>query len=299
MSIEVKVGQVWQDKDKRRNTVIEIISVPSDLRGDAEVTGLVIGTEETRSYQIDRLVKRWKLVETKQTEHLTEVHLGVPKDIEIEVVTKPDGSGSARVVKETPAPKHKTREQWLQAAVKELTKLFAKAGHEVPEVRVSVGWPGGRGKKKNVIGQCFATKTTADKVAQIFVSPVIDSPLAVVIVMAHELIHAVDDCESAHKKNFVRIAKDIGFIPKWTVATEDTISDELREKLEPIAERLGTYPHAAINPEDRPKVQKTYMLKVVCTEDPDYFVRMTQGKLEDYGPPICPCHNESMELEEK
>lgn len=280
MSTEVKVGQVWQDKDKRRNTVIEIISVPSDLRGDAEVTGLVVGTEETRSYQIDRLVKRWRMTKDKE-QILSDLR---ELDDELEKAIK---------------PKHKTREQWLQAAVKELTKLFAKAGHEVPEVRVSVGWPGGRGKKKNVIGQCFATKTTADKVAQIFVSPVIDSPLAVVIVMAHELIHAVDDCESAHKKNFVRIAKDIGFIPKWTVATEDTISDELREKLEPIAERLGTYPHAAINPEDRPKVQKTYMLKVVCTEDPDYFVRMTQGKLEDYGPPICPCHNESMELEEK
>src|SRR5690606_16179839 len=68
MSIEVKVGQVWRDKDKRRNTVIEILSVPNDMRGDAEVIGLVVGTEDERSYRIDRLQKRWEMVTEKSEE---------------------------------------------------------------------------------------------------------------------------------------------------------------------------------------------------------------------------------------
>lgn len=59
----VQVGDVWKDKDKRRNTVIEILKVMHDEDGGA--TGLVVGTEEERSYSVDRLVKRWELVTRK------------------------------------------------------------------------------------------------------------------------------------------------------------------------------------------------------------------------------------------
>lgn len=50
----VKVGQVWRDKDKRRNTVIEILKLV-----DNYAQALVVGTEEERSYDIERLTKRW------------------------------------------------------------------------------------------------------------------------------------------------------------------------------------------------------------------------------------------------
>lgn len=264
----VKVGQVWQDKDKRRGTIIEIIKVTP--AGD--VMGRVVGTEDVRGYTQERLTKRWTMTAEKP------VKVVVPKA--------------------EPKAKHKNREAWLEAAVKELTKLFVKIDYEVPAVRVSVGWPGGRGKKANVIGQCFATKTATDSVSQIFVSPVVVDPLKAVIVVAHEMIHAVDDCKSGHKSGFIKIARELGFTPKWTVATPDTISDAFKVKLEAIAEKLGTYPHAAIVATERPTIQKTYMLKVLCTEDSDYFVRMTATKLEEYGAPICPCHKTEMELEE-
>ena len=115
MSIEVKVGRVWRDKDKRRNTVIEILKLV-----DNYAEALVVGTEEERSYDIDRLTKRWVLEVEKPAE-------------------KP-----AEKLKES---QFKTREQWLEAAVKEISKsIFAPKNIEVPAVRVSVGWPGGRGK---------------------------------------------------------------------------------------------------------------------------------------------------------
>lgn len=270
MSTEVKIGQVWKDKDKRRDTTIEIIAIgPFDEEDDSIVaTGLVVGTEEERKYLPERLVKRWTLVAEKSIE--------------------------------VPAPKFKTREQWLMAAIDMIAKkVFAPHDFEVPEVRASVGWPGGRGKKNGVIGQCFPTETTGDKVAQIFVSPVVSDALGALVVVAHELVHAVDDCKSAHKSGFIKIAKAIGFVPKWTVATPAVITDELREKLDAIAEKLGTYPHAAIMPSNKPNTQRTYMLKVLCVEDEDYFVRMTQTKLDDYGAPLCPCHKKEMEVEEK
>lgn len=288
----VSIGQVWRDKDKRRDTTIEIIAIGQGgplSTAVGEVTGLVVGTEEERVYKIERLTSRWTLVATKEdVSNILDKELEKQLDITVNEKSQPA------------APKYKTREQWLVAAIEALTKrVFKPSKFEVPEVRVSVGWPGGRGKKNGVIGQCFATSSTDDKVAQIFVSPVVSDALGALIVVAHELVHAVDDCKSAHKSGFIKIAKEIGFTPKWTVATEDVITDAFREKLEAIAEKLGTYPHAAIRPTERPQVQKTYMLKVVCVEDEDYFVRMTQTKLDDYGAPICPCHRKEMEVEEK
>lgn len=268
----VKVGQVWEDKDKRRNTRIEIISVPTQNQGDPEAIGLVVGTEEERSYSIDRLIKRWRLIKEAP---------------EPEVVAEPEPKAS----------KFKTREQWLIAAVDEITKrIFKPKDIEVPAVRVSVGWPGGRGKKQGVVGQCFASTTATDKVAQIFVSPAVSQTLSVLATLTHELVHAVDDCKDGHKKNFIKIAREIGFEPEWT--SSENRGDELNDKLKAIAEKLGEFPHAAIRPDERPTVQKTYMLKVVSPEEPDFFVRMTQGKIDEYGLPRDPWGNE-MEVEEK
>lgn len=257
MSIEVKVGQVWRDKDKRRNTVIEIIQVSEGI-----VTGLVVGTETEREYRAHRLAERWVLETEKPAEKLKE-------------------------------SKFKTREQWLEAAVKEISKsIFAPKNIEVPAVRVSVGWPGGRGKKQGVVGQCFASFSSTDKVAQIFVSPAVDKTLNVLATLTHELVHAVDDCKSGHKKDFIKIAREIGFEAEWTSSENRT--DALTEKLQAVAEKLGEFPHAAIRQEERPTTQPTYMRKLTCAHDDDYKLRMTRKMLDEYGAPICPCHREEM-----
>lgn len=257
MSIEVKVGQVWRDKDKRRNTVIEIIKV-----GEGVVMGLIVGTENERVYKTSRLIERWALETEKPAEKLKE-------------------------------SKYKTREQWLEAAVKEISKsIFAPKNIEVPAVRVSVGWPGGRGKKQGVVGQCFASFSSTDKVAQIFVSPAVDKTLNVLATLTHELVHAVDDCKSGHKKDFIKIAREIGFEAEWTSSENRT--DVLTEKLVKLAEKLGEFPHAAIRQEDRPTIQRTYMRKLVCPHDDEYKLRMTRKMLDEYGAPLCPCHREEM-----
>lgn len=272
----VKVGQVWRDKDKRRNTVIEIVSVPNDLRGDAEVIGLVVGTEDERSYRIERLLKRWEMLEDKLS----------TLDEELE-----------QLIKGKELPKiHDTREAWLNAAVDKLKDgIFEPKKFDVPEVRVSVGWPGGRGPKANIIGQCWPGESATDKVGQIFISPVLVEPVAVLETLVHEVVHAINHAngETGHRGPFRRIAEVLGLEGKMTATHA---GEELAEKLEEIGNQLGEYPHAGIIPTERPKVQKTYMLKLVSPEEPDYFVRMTQGKLDEYGAPRDPWGNE-MELE--
>lgn len=197
------------------------------------------------------------------------------------------------------ARKFSTREEWLVAAVKALASDFEEIGAPLPQVRVSVGWPGGRGRKNSVIGQCWAGAAASDGVAQVFVSPVLDDVSQVLAVLVHELVHAVDECKSGHKGNFVRLAKAIGLEGPWT---STSAGESLTARLAEVAKDLGTYPHAAlatVDGADGPKKQGTRMLKVACVAADEgeeaYVVRMTRKWLDTYGAPICPCHEERME----
>lgn len=190
-----------------------------------------------------------------------------------------------------------TREEWLIAAVAALDAVvFANHDIDLPPVRVSVGWPGGRGRKDMVIGQCWKSVAATDEVPQLFISPVLDDAARVLDVLAHELIHAVDDCTSGHRGAFARIAKAIGLEGKMTATVA---GPELAGLLAGIVEEIGAYPHAALSnavPADGPKKQGTRMLKAECPEGSGYNVRLTQKWLDEVGAPICPCHNLTMDV---
>lgn len=193
-----------------------------------------------------------------------------------------------------------TREQWLELAVLKLRPLFAEHDIELPRVRVSVGWPsrGGVGSKRKVIGQCWKTTVAGDGVSQLFISPVLPLPgtemVEVLGVLVHELIHAVDDCDSGHKGAFGKMARAMGLEGKLTATT---VGADLAVRLGQIIDEIGTYPHSALNPfemeKQRPK-QSTRMLKLTCPND-GYIVRTTRRWLDDLGAPKCPC---GMEMEE-
>lgn len=189
------------------------------------------------------------------------------------------------------------REAWLIAAAEAMIPWFTELDLEVPPLRVSVGWPGGNGRKSHVIGQCWPSTSAADGVAQIFVTPGRGEEHTVEILgtLLHEMIHAVDDCESGHRGGFIKIARPLGFVPRWT--SSENRSDELTERLTELGESLGPIPHAALSASARgseePKKQGTRMIKLVCSED-DYTVRTTRKHI-DNGLPTCPCGNQMEE----
>lgn len=184
------------------------------------------------------------------------------------------------------------REAWLGQAVRAMGEWLAEVGEEMPAVRVSVGWPGGRGPKATVRGQCWPTTSAEDDTAQIFISPQQADTVTTLAVLLHEMVHAVDDCSSGHRGNFIRISRDLGFTSKWT--SSDNRTRSLTDRLEELAKRLGDFPSAAIlvgaRAADTPKKQSTRMLKVECPDD-GYIVRTTQKWL-DMGVPTCPCGTE-------
>lgn len=174
------------------------------------------------------------------------------------------------------------REEWLNKAVDELRPIFKKAGVPVPKkVRVSVGFPGGRGPKNGIIGQCWTPESVKDKVPAVFVSPVLNDPVEALKTLTHELVHATG--QRGHRKDFSTLAAKVGLDKPWKSTTATT---EFREWLKDLAKRLGKYDHSAINSSDRGPKQTTRLIKVVCP-DCGYTIRVTQ-KWIDEGFTSCP-----------
>lgn len=191
-----------------------------------------------------------------------------------------------------------TREQWLVAAIDALeTEVFGEHEIKIPPYRVSVGWPGGRGKKAGVIGQCWNTAQTEDGTAAVFVSPVIKDPVEVLRVLVHELIHAVDDCASGHRGAFAKMFRLVGMTGK---RTECAAGEELTAKLKLIADGLGAYPHGAIKRQQKggkgEKTQTTRMLKVLCANEGCGYTLRTTRQWLDVGLPTCACGAEMLEV---
>jgi hypothetical protein len=184
-----------------------------------------------------------------------------------------------------------TREEWLNRAAERLLDIIAdKTELERPEaVQVSVGFPR-QDRNGQVVGQCWTAKS-GKGVIQVFVSPLLDKPVAVLGVLLHELIHAADDCQHQHKGAFARAMKQVGFTCKPTLATVPS-TGTFRDMLTAIWLDLGDYPHQAMTPgQGMYKKQGTRMIKCEC-EVCGYTVRTTQKWL-DIATPNCPACSES------
>lgn len=191
----------------------------------------------------------------------------------------------------------KNRESWLTDAVVEVGAiLLDKTEIEIPEVRVSTGWPSTRGTslKKRRIGECWKPEVASDGVSQVFISPVLMDPIQILGVLMHELIHAWDKCEHGHRGVFVKTAKAAGLVAPWTATGID--AELLHPLLEEIVTRLGKYPHSALNPLVQRKPQTTRQLKIEA-EECGCVARTTRKYLDQDGSFKCPHDNEMIEEE--
>lgn len=185
---------------------------------------------------------------------------------------------------------YKTREEWLNAAIKELRKLFKQAGYVIPKkIRVSCGWP--KGNIKKTLGECWSKESSRDKTFEIFISPSIDKPITktgILATLIHELVHAVVGIKQGHKAVFKHCAIKVGLAGRMAATIA---GKELLVEIKQIARCLGSYPHAALKPGSNPMIKKqgTRLIKVGCPKC-DYIARVTRIHLDDKGAPFCPVH---------
>jgi hypothetical protein len=178
-----------------------------------------------------------------------------------------------------------TREAWLNQALDMLRPWFlARAEAIIPQdARVSVGFPGGGSARKR-IGECWARSQSKDKVNEIFISPVLHDPVRMLDVLAHEAVHATDDCQSGHKKEFKRVATAIGLEGKMTATVA---GDELKREIERIIKALPALTHGALDLSTRKK-QPTRLVKLEC-DGCGMIIRTTAKWIEQTGNPDCAC----------
>jgi hypothetical protein len=142
---------------------------------------------------------------------------------------------------------YKYAEEWLQHAVTALRAHFLTYGHKVPEVYVSCGYsPHGFNpdRKINYEGCYMPMRYSADGVPMIYISPDLFEPIQVMFVLAHELIHAVDDGYSTHGFRFRSIARDLGMKECGNVRFIHYVN--CIKKFSELAEPLGRYPRGGV-----------------------------------------------------
>lgn len=189
------------------------------------------------------------------------------------------------------------REDWLNLVSKTLVLplLKMKGGKVDYTYRVSVGWPKGSrgGKGGESIGQCWATSVSADKVHEIFVSPRLDAPQAIAVLI-HEHIHASVGLKCKHKGKFKELALAVGFVGKMT---ETPCGEELEAKIIDWLKDLPKYPHGVMSIDKKEKKPGSRLLKAAC-EECGYTVRLAQSWLNVASPvcpdPDCDNHGEAM-----
>ena len=180
--------------------------------------------------------------------------------------------------------KYKTSEDWLKHAIEALRPHFAMAGYEIPEVRATVGWTSA-GMHGRRIGECWSTRSSSDGVNAIFINTSLVNSMHILDVLAHELVHAVDDCQHKHGREFVRIAKAVGLQgPPWRSASSDV---PLLEVLHGIAMKLGHHPYGVIQPRVS-SFREMNSGRVVCPECG--FTCRTLAGWKSAGHPLCPTH---------
>jgi len=188
-----------------------------------------------------------------------------------------------------------TREEWLVGAAYELQPDFEDAEAPLPKkVRVTCGWPshGGRATKKRVLGECWPANKSGDEHFEIFISPVESDPIEVLGTLVHELVHAAVGLDAGHKAPFRRVATALGLEGKMTATTTGTV---LGERLHKIADGLGQYPHAAIDPTSHKVTQSTRMLKIQCPACG--WMARTSKKWMELGLPTCACGEQMLNPE--
>ena len=180
------------------------------------------------------------------------------------------------------------REAWLHAAIELVRPLFTEKHYVIPECHVSVGFAS-TGVRSGHIGQCWSAHSSSDARNQIFISPALSEPFEVIDTLVHELVHAVDDCQHKHGKEFKKMALSLGMKGPMRSAGA---GPQLKVKLEAVASQLGPYPHGKLSAPSKKAVRRDRP-RAKCSEC-GYQVPMLK-KFLSYGPPICPKDKVEME----
>jgi hypothetical protein len=190
------------------------------------------------------------------------------------------------------------REKWLIEATGLLElEFFNKPIRALPKkLALSCGIPKGSSR---AIGQCWDPRVSSDGTTHIFICPSLDDPLQILATLLHELIHACVGIQERHGGNFAKMARWVGLEGKLT-ATTVSEGTKLHKKLTTISERLGPYPHKAMQKNRSVAIKKkgqSKRIKLVSTTEDSYSLTISIKVFEEFGSPQDPWGNPMVPLD--
>lgn len=201
----------------------------------------------------------------------------------------------------------RSREEWLANAASVFAQVLEDAGWDIPDIQWTVGY-GPTGFCAGVQGETWA-KELSDGTFTIFVAPHVEDVERVLVIVAHELCHAVEGLKRRdhHRGEFTTLADLVGLDAPYT---STPLGQRAKGWYADLARTLGDYRHRTFVPVGRrgqrpqglpePRLpeghrpssgrprQKTYMVKVHC-EGCGFIARATSRWLKDIGAPSCAC----------
>ena len=186
-----------------------------------------------------------------------------------------------------PIPKNEVnREGWLTIVASKIEPVFK--GFNITPYRVTCGWPCAKalGTKSRVVGECHAVESSKAGVHEIFISPLLETPLDVSGTLCHEMAHVAAGIKAGHKGAFVKVCRHVGLTKGKPTSVMP--GEALSDKLQKIIDKLGPYPHSSLVPmlkkvNTNPKTVHLECMECGCK------ITMTIKWAEEAGLPVCGC----------
>ncbi len=183
---------------------------------------------------------------------------------------------------------YKTREEWLIAAVPLTNKYVFNDELDIHDFQVSCGWCA----KKTSMAETIVPRVYEEDITlkdmfppSIQISIEVESPVDIIAVLSHEMIHAFCNILS-HNKQFGAYARKIGFEKPFT---QFCPTDILLNNCQLVVNELGEWPGIPIPPVVKEaKEKKPRRGKMFCPNC-GFECRTTPKMLQTYGLPTCAC----------
>ena len=200
--------------------------------------------------------------------------------------------------------------QWFEKATQSLSdKVFRPHGFKVPKnirINVSEMRTANKTTAHTTLGRCYPTHFTTGKhdnpapkreqvnIIQMNIATTgKDNSVNVLDTLAHELIHAIDDNKSGHKKGgaFDKMARAIGLEGKLT---STYAGEELKGRLNGIIKTIGKFPLQEVNLEGlRRDTNRNLKVRCYDTEnDCDHGFNTNRYRIEQMISRTCLCCGE-------
>ena len=189
----------------------------------------------------------------------------------------------------------RTGQGWLDAAAKLIYEyVFSNAGYAMPNIVTTIGFPSRQAVSpvRRTGGQCWASSISENGVNFICISPLIKTDVERLDILAHEMVHAVDDLKSGHRGNFVEICKAVGLTEGKPSSA--SAGAALMHVIEQISRELGPCPFTALNYTPRVRKAPPPTHKLECPQC-QFTCRTSDGNVE-LGLPTCACGTKLVDL---